>query len=144
MSPLPLPLLLPRVAARMCVAAPGAARHVPQLTMARTSEPPHAVPLHHPGTPAPSRQDFGEYLSMMVKKMQDVTKESDIVGAFEPLDPRGTGFISQTQFRDILDGLGEEVTEEEALEFIVESDPEATGQVNYRIFVKSMLELAPG
>ena len=51
----------------------------------------------------------------------------------------GSGFISASELREVMTGLGEELTEMEVDEMIAEADVDGDGQINYEEFVKMMM-----
>lgn len=87
--------------------------------------------------------DFEEYLQMMCMQMKTRDSEEEIMGAMQRMfDAENTGCISKKQLRIVLDGLGEDVTDSEYQEICDEVDV-GGGLVDYKLFVRLMLALAP-
>jgi len=83
--------------------------------------------------------DFGEFLTMMARKMKDTDSEDEIKEAFKVFDKDGNGFISAAELRHVMTNLGEKLTDEEVDEMIREADIDGDGQINYEEFVKMMM-----
>ena len=75
--------------------------------------------------------DFGEFLTMMARKLKDTDGEDEIREAFRVFDKDGNGFISAAELRHVMTNLGEKLTDEEVDEMIREADIDGDGQVNY-------------
>lgn len=83
--------------------------------------------------------DFPEFLTMMAEKMKDTDTEEEILQAFSVFDKDGKGYVSASELRHVMTNLGEKLTDEEVDEMVKEADVDASGQINYRNFVKMML-----
>ena len=75
--------------------------------------------------------DFGEFLSMMAKKMKDTDSEEEIKEAFKVFDKDNNGFISAAELKSVMANLGEKLSDEEIDEMIREADQDGDLQVNY-------------
>lgn len=82
-----------------------------------------------------SFQDFSDF---MLDKMSNFDLPEDIVDAFRTFDMEEKGFISVNELRFILMNLGEKFSEQEMDEFILATQVNANGDVDYREFVRSM------
>ena len=83
--------------------------------------------------------DFPEFLEMMARKMKDTDSEEEMKDAFRTFDKDVNGFISKAELKNIMDNLGESLTEEEVTEMIKEADIDGDWEVNYEEFVKMMM-----
>lgn len=69
---------------------------------------------------------------MMAKKQQDGgDQEEDLREAFKVFDKDGNGQISQSELKQVMLSLGENLTEDEIEEMVLEADIDGDGQVNY-------------
>lgn len=83
--------------------------------------------------------DFNEFLIMMARKMQEGDSgEDELKEAFKVFDTNGDGLISPQELREVMLGLGENLTSEELDAMIKEADTNGDGQVDYNEFVKMM------
>ncbi|PIA31617.1 hypothetical protein AQUCO_04900129v1 [Aquilegia coerulea] len=83
--------------------------------------------------------EFGEFLSLMARKMKEVDAEEELTEAFRVFDKDQDGYISATELRHVMLNLGETLTDEEVELMIKEADLDGDGQVNYEEFVRMML-----
>ena len=79
--------------------------------------------------------DFEEFLIMMEQKMAETKSKLDIDETFKVLDKDGNGFISADELKQVINNLGEKLTDEEVNELIREADIDDDGQINYEEFV---------
>lgn len=82
--------------------------------------------------------DFDEFLTLMAAKQSNMTMEDELRGAFNVFDQDGSGYISSQELKQVLDNLGEKLTEEEVDEMMKEADLDSDGQVSFEEFVKMM------
>lgn len=76
--------------------------------------------------------EFPEFVAMMAKKQQDGgDQEEDLREAFKVFDKDGNGQISQSELKQVMLSLGENLTEDEIEEMVLEADIDGDGQVNY-------------
>jgi len=78
--------------------------------------------------------DFDEFLEMMAQKMKGLDDEEEIKEAFKVFDKNGDGFIEASELRQVMQSLGEKLTEEEVEDMIKEADVDGDGRVNYQEF----------
>ncbi|MCL7025024.1 hypothetical protein MKW94_021092 [Papaver nudicaule] len=83
--------------------------------------------------------EFGEFLTLMAKKMKETDAEEELQEAFKVFDKDQNGFISATELRHVMINLGEKLTDEEVDQMIREADLDGDGQVNYEEFVRMMM-----
>ena len=76
--------------------------------------------------------DFGEFVKMMQKKEQDLTKEEELQRAFAMFDKDGNGLISAAELKEVMHKLGERLTDEEIRDMIQEADIDGDGEVNFQ------------
>ena len=84
--------------------------------------------------------DFGEFVQMMSRKVQDADTEAELREAFSVFDKDGDGFIGARELLDVMSQLGENLTLEEVHAMIREADQDGDGRINYKgIIIKRML-----
>ncbi|KAK1235967.1 hypothetical protein PQX77_000793 [Marasmius sp. AFHP31] len=82
--------------------------------------------------------DFNEFLSMMSKKVHHADSEEEIRQAFKVFDKDGSGAISATELRNVMESLGERLSESEIDAMMKEADVDGDGTISYNEFVKMM------
>jgi len=82
--------------------------------------------------------DFDEFLTLMAAKQANMTMEDELRGAFNVFDQDGSGYISAQELKQVLENLGESLTDEEVDEMMKEADLDSDGQVSFEEFVKMM------
>ena len=75
--------------------------------------------------------DFQEFLTMMTHKMHNIDTEDEMREAFKLFDRDGNGYISPAELKQVMNNLGERLTEAEVDLMIREVDANGDGQVNY-------------
>lgn len=83
--------------------------------------------------------EFGEFLSLMARKIKETDAEEELKEAFKVFDKDQNGYISATELRNVMINLGEKLTDEEVDQMIREADLDGDGQVNYEEFVRMMM-----
>ncbi|KAA8544924.1 hypothetical protein F0562_019681 [Nyssa sinensis] len=83
--------------------------------------------------------EFGEFLSLMARKMKESEAEEELKEAFRVFDKDQDGYISANELRSVMVNLGERLSDEEVEQMIREADLDGDGQVNYEEFVRMML-----
>lgn len=76
--------------------------------------------------------DFGEFVQMMSRKVQDADTEAELREAFAVFDKDGDGFIGATELLQVMSQLGEDLTLEEVHSMIREADQDGDGRINYK------------
>ena len=88
--------------------------------------------------------DIADFYKLMAKQIKEpVVTEEEIRSAFRVFDKESNGFISATELRHVLMGIGEPLTEEEMEELVRNAEVDGDGQVNYEEFVTRMLSKQP-
>ena len=88
--------------------------------------------------------DIQDFFKLMAKQIKEpIMTEDEIRSAFRVFDKESNGFISATELRHVLMGVGEPLTEEEMEELIRNAEVDGDGQVNYEEFVSRMLNKEP-
>ncbi|KAG1347705.1 neo-calmodulin [Cocos nucifera] len=83
--------------------------------------------------------EFGEFLSLMARKMKETDAEEELKEAFKVFDKDQNGYISASELKHVMISLGEKLTDEEVDQMIKEADLDGDGQVNYEEFVRMMM-----
>ena len=78
--------------------------------------------------------EFSEFLTMMTRKMGTRSFNDEALEAFKVLDKDGSGSISESELRQIMNNIGEDVTDEEIKEMMNEADLDGDGQVSFKEF----------
>ncbi len=78
--------------------------------------------------------DFGEWLSLMTKRVNDKDSRANINKIFALFDDERTGYISIKNLRRIVQELGENVGDEELQELINRADTDHDGLVSEEEF----------
>ena len=78
--------------------------------------------------------EFSEFLSMMSRKMGTRSFNEEALEAFKVLDKDSSGSISESELRQIMNNIGEDVTDEEIKEMMNEADLDGDGQVSFEEF----------
>jgi Ca2+-binding EF-hand superfamily protein len=73
-------------------------------------------------------------------KEKDGNAEEEMLEAFKVFDSDGNGVISADELRQIMNNLGEKLTEEEVEEMVKEADIDGDGEINYEEFVRMMFK----
>lgn len=71
--------------------------------------------------------DFAEFLTLMARKMKTKDSQAEILEAFKVFDKDGSGKISASELRQVMNNLGEKLTDEEVEEMIREADENGDG-----------------
>jgi Ca2+-binding EF-hand superfamily protein len=78
--------------------------------------------------------DFGEWFSLMTKRVNDKDSRANINKIFALYDDERTGYISIKNLRRVAQELGENVSEEELQELITRADVDQDGLVSEEEF----------
>lgn len=78
--------------------------------------------------------DFGEWLGLMTKRVNDKDSRANINKIFNLFDDRRQGFISVDDLRRVATELGETIGEDELHELIRRADTDHDGVVNEEEF----------
>jgi len=77
---------------------------------------------------------FPNFLSMMARKLDDISAEDEIRESFKVFDASGKGFINRQEMGYVMGNLGEAMEMEEIEALIDEIDIDGDGQINYEEF----------
>eukprot|EP01083_Nonionella_stella_P227837 807999_1 len=83
--------------------------------------------------------DFNEFLAMLTRKANTNQMEDDIQKAFKVFDKGNRGKIGINELREIMLGLGEDLSDEQLNIMIKEIDSDGDGYVTYEDFKNVML-----
>ncbi len=83
--------------------------------------------------------EFREFLNIFAKKMKEPETEDDFIEAFKIFDTDGNGLISGKELKQVMNTLGEDLTDEEADDLIRDNDMDNDGYINYHEFVRIMM-----
>ena len=88
--------------------------------------------------------DFGEWFTLMTKRVNDKDSRANINKIFALYDDERTGYISIKNLRRVAQDLSENVSEEELQELITRADTDCDGLVSeeefYTILTRSIKE----
>lgn len=80
--------------------------------------------------------DFDEFVIMMAAKLRTMDSEEEMKEAFKFFDKKGTGFITFDKLKSVMVTIGENCSDAELKEMIMEADMDKDGQVDYEEFLK--------
>ena len=83
--------------------------------------------------------EFKEFFDVFSKRMNDPDTENVLIEAFKIFDKDGNGVISSKELRNVMQVLGESLSEEECEEMIKEADIDGDGYINYDEFVNFVM-----
>jgi len=84
--------------------------------------------------------DFPEFVAMMAKQTKDTDINEEIKEAFRMFDKDGNGYISQAEFRHVLNVLGVDISDKEVKDMLEEADTDGDGQISFDEFAKMLLK----
>uniref|UniRef100_A0A667Y869 Calmodulin like 4 n=1 Tax=Myripristis murdjan TaxID=586833 RepID=A0A667Y869_9TELE len=82
--------------------------------------------------------DFSTFLTIMHRQLQQEAPQQEILQAMRMADKEQKGFITASELRAKLTGLGEKLTDEEVDELLKEAGVGADGRVHYEAFAKAV------
>ncbi|KAL5334497.1 hypothetical protein BJX70DRAFT_378229 [Aspergillus crustosus] len=82
--------------------------------------------------------DFDEFLVMMSRKVKDSDPEAELREAFAVFDKDKSGSISAEELRQVLQSIGDDVTDKDVDEMLQLADVNGDGSIDYEEFVKLM------
>ena len=83
--------------------------------------------------------DFKEFLGLMARKMKETDAEDELLEAFKVFDRDGNGKISAHELRYVMLSSGEDLTEQDIQEMVMEADIDGDGFIAYQAFAKIMM-----
>ena len=83
--------------------------------------------------------DFPEFLTMMLRKMNEGNPEKELMDVFMVFDKDGSGTISAEELRSAMRVIGEKLTDDEIEDAIKLADSSGDGEVDYDEFINFVL-----
>ena len=83
--------------------------------------------------------EFEEFVRMMADDSSSVDHEKEMLEAFKVFDKDGSGTISHAELKQVMEDLGENMTEQEIDNMIKDADTDDDGMVNYQEFLAMMI-----
>ncbi|KAG8789356.1 hypothetical protein FS842_009925 [Serendipita sp. 407] len=80
--------------------------------------------------------DFGEFLTMMARKIKESDRDEEIRQAFKVFDKNGDGYVTTEELALVMSNLGEKLSSHELSEMMREADDNGDGKIDYSEFVK--------
>lgn len=80
--------------------------------------------------------DFGEFLQLMARNMQDIEEDKIISTGFSVFDTDGDGYISIDDLRNIMQSLGEQLTEDQLADIMRDIDTNGQGKISESEFTE--------
>lgn len=71
--------------------------------------------------------DFAEFLTLMARKIKTKDSDTEISEAFKVFDKDGSGKISAEELRQVMNNLGEKLSDQEVDDMIREADTDGDG-----------------
>lgn len=71
--------------------------------------------------------DFAEFLTLMARKIKTKDSDTEILEAFKVFDKDGSGKISAEELRQVMNNLGEKLSDQEVDDMIREADTDGDG-----------------
>lgn len=78
--------------------------------------------------------DFGEWVTLLTKKVNDKDSRANIAKVFPLYDRDGTGSISLSSLRAVADELGEDIDNKELEELLTRADANGDGVIDFEEF----------
>ncbi|KAG2228186.1 hypothetical protein INT45_009233, partial [Circinella minor] len=82
--------------------------------------------------------DFEEFLSMLTRTKSNVDAQRELLETFKVFDKNNDGTISANELRNVMNNLGEKISEAELEQMLLEADANKDGVINYEEFVKML------
>ena len=76
--------------------------------------------------------EFDEFLPMMCRKMEEVYLAEVLRETFKIFDKDGSGYINASELKELMEKLGEKLSDEEIEKMIAEADLDEDGKVSYK------------
>jgi calmodulin len=83
--------------------------------------------------------DFAEFLAFMRRRLSQRGAEGEIRDAFDTFDRNGDGLVSIDELLQVMEMLGETMTQQEAEDSLRRADSDGDGQLTYKEFVAFMM-----
>ena len=82
--------------------------------------------------------DFNEFISVMSKQSKPSNEDEELREAFKVFDKDGSGNISATELKQVMNTLGEKLSDDDIASMIKGADIDGDGQISYTEFLKMM------
>ena len=82
--------------------------------------------------------DFNEFVGMMNRRLSLNSQRAELKETFKVFDKNGDGKISFDELKEVLIGLGEEVTDQDVKDMIKEADLNGDGFIDFEEFMIMM------
>jgi len=82
--------------------------------------------------------DFSEFAAMMAQKVKKADSDAELREAFKIFDLDNSGTIDADELRHIMKSIGENLTDEQIEDMILEADKDGDGTIDYNEFVQLM------
>ncbi|CAH3176449.1 unnamed protein product, partial [Porites evermanni] len=76
--------------------------------------------------------EFDEFLPMMCRKMKEVYLAEVLRETFKIFDKDGNGYINASELKELMEKLGEKLSDEQIEKMIAEADLDEDGKVSYK------------
>ena len=83
--------------------------------------------------------NFENFISIVNKREKDFDNEETIIKAFKVFDKEGNGLININELKSIMLNVGNNLSEAEINELLMEADSDMDGFINYEEFIRSLL-----
>ncbi|KAI9485650.1 MAG: hypothetical protein EXX96DRAFT_545939 [Benjaminiella poitrasii] len=84
--------------------------------------------------------EYEEFVVMLSRKRRASEIHEELKETFRVFDKDGNGYISQSELCQVMNSVGEKLSEDELNVMLREADIDGDGQINYEEFVKMLLE----
>eukprot|EP00920_Eleutheroschizon_duboscqi_P007145 GHVT01016459.1.p1 GENE.GHVT01016459.1~~GHVT01016459.1.p1 ORF type:complete len:135 (+),score=13.02 GHVT01016459.1:115-519(+) len=88
----------------------------------------------------PERLSWHQFSDFSSKKLETYNPEQNLQAAFAKFDRSKDGTFSSAEVREVLKNMSDLLTEQEIDEAVKEADPNGRGRIDYKRFVKVLLE----
>jgi len=99
-----------------------------------------SIIMHEMDTDGNGKIDFEEFLQSMAEKREMHDSMEDLRMAFQVFDQNGDGKISTSELMSTMTEISGAMTEEEALELMMEADKDGNGFIDYEELINVLFE----
>jgi len=85
--------------------------------------------------------EFPEFLVLIANKLRTEDVRDELKDAFKVFDKNNDGYLSATELREVLQTLGDRMTDDDVDELIQAADTNGDGRVDYEEFVSMMMNV---
>lgn len=82
--------------------------------------------------------NFDEFLDLMESKMKDNDSEEELMEAFKLFDKNSNNLVSKNEIKQVMHMLGENLSQDEIEDLMMQFDQDRDGFLNYEEFKKMM------